>query len=189
MFPEGNTANCLTGPWGSIHKTSSGAALKTYAASQSLPTMEDFGEAEMVNGQANVPLERSFASTIDTSRPYLVFVTPEGDCHGLYVANKTPRGFAVRELMGGRNTLAFQYRIVAHPYGDASTRLAGVSLKSRSASSHRTSHFGNPHSEQFATMIAESNAQRAAAARRFVRTARMPARPAPPVLSPGLFKP
>jgi hypothetical protein len=85
--------------------------------------MEDVGEAQLVNGQAVVPLERTFASTIDTSRPYLVFITPEGDSRGLYVSTRSLAGFVVRESMNGHSNVAFQYRIVAHPYEDASARL------------------------------------------------------------------
>jgi hypothetical protein len=98
----------------------------TYSARQSLPTMEDFGEGQLVNGQASVPLERTFASTIDPSRSYLVFITPLGDCHGLYVAARSPSGFVVRELMSGKANVAFQYRIVAHPFADRATRLPAV---------------------------------------------------------------
>ena len=98
----------------------------SYTPHQSLPTTEDFGEGQLVNGQASIPLERTFASTIDPSRSYLVFITPLGDCHGLYVAARSPSGFVVRELMSGRANVAFQYRIVAHPFGDRATRLPAV---------------------------------------------------------------
>jgi hypothetical protein len=107
----------------------------TYSAHQSLPTVEDFGEGQLVNGQASVPLERTFASTIDPSRSYLVFITPLGDCRGLYVAARSPSGFVVRELMSGKATVAFQYRIVAHPFADRATRLPAVAP---AASSHVT---------------------------------------------------
>ena len=32
---------------------------------------------------------------------YRVFLTPEGNCKGLYVTNKTPSSFEVRELQDG----------------------------------------------------------------------------------------
>jgi hypothetical protein len=57
-------------------------------------------------------------------RAYHVFVTPEGDCKGLYVTQKSPAGFVVRELQGGRSTLTFDYRIVAKPLDDDGRRLA-----------------------------------------------------------------
>jgi hypothetical protein len=104
-------------------RSAASVSLTTYATHQTLPTVEDFGEAQLVNGRAEVPLESKFASTIDPMRSYLVFITPLGDCHGLYVATRSASGFAVRELMNGRGNVGFQYRIVAHPYGDRSTRL------------------------------------------------------------------
>ncbi len=131
-MPSGNCSydNDLT----AAVRTRNAAPVTTYAAHQSLPTMEDFGEARLVNGQAIVPLERTFASTIDPSRSYLVFITPLGDCHGMYVAERSASGFVVRELMNGRSTVAFQYRIVAHPYGDRSTRLPSATQVQGSSS-------------------------------------------------------
>jgi len=55
---------------------------------------------------------------------YHVFVTPKGDCKGLYVANETPAGFEVHELGGGQSNVAFDYRIVAHRKGYENVRLA-----------------------------------------------------------------
>jgi hypothetical protein len=85
--------------------------------------MEDFGEAQLVDGQSYVRLDAAFANVIDGHSSYLVFITPEGDSHGLYVTEKSSAGFAVRENEGGHATIAFSYRIVAKPYGDASPRL------------------------------------------------------------------
>jgi hypothetical protein len=96
-----------------------------------MKTVEDFGEAHVVGGRAYVPLDRTFASSIDGSRSYLVFITPEGDSRGLYVTGKSTSGFTVRESMGGSSSLAFQYRIVAHPYGDTTARMAFVPEKNR----------------------------------------------------------
>ena len=42
---------------------------------------------------------------------YKVFLTPEGDCRGLYV-RKSAASFEVRELAGGTSSVAFSYRIV-----------------------------------------------------------------------------
>jgi len=42
---------------------------------------------------------------------YKVFVTPEGDCRGLYV-RKSAASFEVRELGGGMSNVAFSYRII-----------------------------------------------------------------------------
>jgi len=72
---------------------------------------------------ANVALDPKFASVIDNSVRYNVTLTPEGDCRGLFVAQRTSTGFTVRELQGGRPSIAFTYRIVAKPLGDNSPRL------------------------------------------------------------------
>jgi hypothetical protein len=95
----------------------------SYAPRESEPTMEDVGEAQLVDGRADVPLDPAFANVIDGRSSYLVFITPEGDSHGLYIAAKTGAGFSVRENEGGHASIAFEYRIVAKPYGDASPRL------------------------------------------------------------------
>jgi hypothetical protein len=55
-----------------------------------------------------------------------VFLTPNGDCHGLYVASKSARGFTVRELGAGSSSIAFDYRIVAKRRGFEQVRLAEV---------------------------------------------------------------
>jgi hypothetical protein len=58
-----------------------------------------------------VKLDADFAKTISTG-DYCVFVTPEGDCGGLYIKSKRGGGFEVRELQGGTSNVAFSYRIV-----------------------------------------------------------------------------
>jgi hypothetical protein len=72
---------------------------------------EDFGTAKLKNGRAIVKLDVDFAKVIK-SRDYRVFPTPEGDCRGLYVRRKSANNFEVRELMGGKSSIAFSYRIV-----------------------------------------------------------------------------
>jgi hypothetical protein len=125
----------------SINSTSSGAKVLTYAAQQSVRT---------------IMLERTFASAIDSRRPYLVFITPQGDSNGLYVTQKSASGFIVREHNGVSN-IAFDYRIVAQPLGSQSQRLplyvvpnetrgAGqLSLMSRVLSAARVHRLRYPH--------------------------------------------
>jgi hypothetical protein len=61
---------------------------------------------------------------VDTGSDYHVFLTPNGDCRGLYVTQKSPSSFVVRELGGGHSTLSFDYRIVAKRKGYEQVRLA-----------------------------------------------------------------
>jgi hypothetical protein len=71
---------------------------------------EDFGAAKLKRGRAVVRLDRDFTKVIRTG--YHVFVTPEGDCAGLYVTNRRRKSFEVRELGGGKSSIPFAYRIV-----------------------------------------------------------------------------
>ena len=73
---------------------------------------EDFGSARLTRGRATVKLDADFAKVV-TLNGYRVFLTPEGDCHGLYVRSKRGRIFEVRELQGGVTNVAFSYCIVA----------------------------------------------------------------------------
>jgi hypothetical protein len=104
-------------------KNSIGHAVSTYSPQQSEPTIEDFGQGQLVNGEAAVHLDPAFANTMDLRKSYLVFITPDGDSRGLYTTQKTSSGFVVRENGGGRSTLAFDYRIVGKPFGNNSPRL------------------------------------------------------------------
>ena len=45
---------------------------------------------------------------------YHVFFTPRGECRGLYVRSQGGASFEVRELAGGKSSVAFSYRIVGH---------------------------------------------------------------------------
>jgi hypothetical protein len=72
---------------------------------------EDFGSAKLARGRAVVKIDANFAKVIKRG-DYRVFVTPEGDCRGLYVRRKSANSFVVRELMGGKSSVAFSCRIV-----------------------------------------------------------------------------
>jgi hypothetical protein len=73
---------------------------------------EDFGKADLINGEANVTLDADFVSVVD-STDYYIFLTEYGDSEGLYISGQTPTGFQVRERRGGQSTLPFRYRVVA----------------------------------------------------------------------------
>lgn len=94
-----------------------------YAVESPEVWFEDFGSGSLVDGVAVVTFEAIFAETIDLDGGYHVFVTPLGDCNGLYVAAKTASGFEVRELGGGTADVGFDYRIVAKRAGYEGVRL------------------------------------------------------------------
>jgi hypothetical protein len=85
---------------------------------------EDAGSAHLSNGEAVVNLEGVFGQTVNTDIDYHVFLTPNGDCKGLYVSQKTAASFVVRELGGGTSSIAFDYRIMAKRKGYENIRLA-----------------------------------------------------------------
>jgi hypothetical protein len=85
---------------------------------------EDAGSAQLSNGAAIVNLEQVFAQTVNTAVDYHVFLTPKGDCKGLYIAQESPTSFEVRELGGGTSSIAFDYRIMAKRKGYENVRLA-----------------------------------------------------------------
>jgi len=63
---------------------------------------------------------------VNTGQKYHVFLTLEGDCNGLYIAQKGKTSFEVRELKGGGSNISFSYRIVAKRKGHEKQRLARV---------------------------------------------------------------
>jgi hypothetical protein len=105
-------------------RTAGGSRVSAFVAKTAAPTIEDTGTAQLSAGAAAVRLDPVFASAVDNRQSYRVFVTPDGDTNGLYVAAKTASGFLVREIHGGRSTLAFDYRIVATAWGEAGKRAA-----------------------------------------------------------------
>ena len=74
----------------------------------------------------DVALEPGFLQTVNTATDYHVFLTPNGDCHGLYVERKTSAGCEVREIGRGTASITFDYRIVARRRGFEQVRLEEV---------------------------------------------------------------
>ncbi len=58
-----------------------------YAVESPENWFEDFGGAELIQGRAIVKLDPVFAETVSTEVEYHVFLTPKGDCQGLYCAS------------------------------------------------------------------------------------------------------
>ena len=125
-FPQPMATDC-PGAVQTVSPTSTGALVREYSGKQTSATIEDAGEAQLTNGYAHVALDPAFASAIATRQPYLVFTTPQGDGPGLFVSRRTATGFDVRQSLGGRSNIAFDYRILAHPYGASGERIAIVS--------------------------------------------------------------
>jgi hypothetical protein len=88
---------------------------------------EDFGEGNLVSGKAEIVLDPEFARIVRTDK-YHVFVTPNGDSHGLCVTKRNHKAFEVREQQGGKSNLTFSYRVVAKRNDVKGERLAKVTL-------------------------------------------------------------
>jgi hypothetical protein len=72
---------------------------------------EDFGTGQILGGVGTVNLDAIFVQTISSGAGYHVFLTPTGDCKGLYVYQKNANSFEVRELGSGTSSVTFDYRI------------------------------------------------------------------------------
>jgi hypothetical protein len=103
--------------------------VETYSVQSAENWFEDAGTAQLVNGAGRVNLESVFGQTVNTGVEYHVFLTPDGDCKGLYVSAKSGSGFEVRELSGGSSSIAFEYRIMAKRVGYENVRLANVTKR------------------------------------------------------------
>lgn len=115
-----------TGTLGAAVHGSGKKKVGLYTMQSSENWIEDFGSGALTGGVTTIQLEPHFAKTVSGQADYHVFLTPEGDCDGLYIANKTATSFEVRELRRGTSSVAFDYRIVAHRKGFESSRLPDV---------------------------------------------------------------
>lgn len=106
-----------------------GGEMNTYTAHTSSPTLEDVGSGHLSNGAASIALDPAMTRALDQSHAYHVFLTPEGDTKGLFVAQKTPQGFVVRETQGGRGNFDFDYRVVGAVDGHANDRMGLVAKR------------------------------------------------------------
>src|SRR5579872_2811516 len=87
--------------------------VKLYSVESPENWFEDFGSGNLESGRVIVQLEPNFRETVNPSLDYHVFLTPRGECEGLYVASMTANSFEVRELHHGKSSVPFDYRIVA----------------------------------------------------------------------------
>jgi hypothetical protein len=121
---NGGDLNC-TGTKSAVVPVDKGTRqVALYAVEAPENWFEDAGAGQLSNGSAVVALEPTFAQTVNSGVEYHVFLTPKGDCEGLYVTHETATGFEVRELRGGHSNIAFDYRVMARRKGYESVRLA-----------------------------------------------------------------
>ena len=113
--------------------TTDGRQVKLYGLASPENWFEDFGSGQLSGGSAKIPLDPAFASTVNSGETYHVFLTPRGECEGLYVAATTASGFEVRELHHGTSNISFDYRIIAKRRGYERVRLEDVTERMNAA--------------------------------------------------------
>jgi hypothetical protein len=105
-----------------------GKMVKVFSMESPEVWFEDFGSSHLTAGITTIQLDPKFIQTVNLSQGYHVFITPKGDCKGLYVTAETNNSFEVRELAGGQSSVDFDFRIVAHRNGYEKTRLPAAPL-------------------------------------------------------------
>jgi hypothetical protein len=95
-------------------KLDDGTPIRLFSEEATEVFFSDYGSAALSGGYARVELDPAFLQTvtIDEKHPMKVFVQLEGDCRGVFVANKSATGFDVVELQGGASSAPFSYRVV-----------------------------------------------------------------------------
>ncbi|MVT11291.1 OmpA family protein [Chitinophaga tropicalis] len=104
-----------SGPKNTLIKDAEGNNRLLYCTEAPEVLFQDFGTGELVDGTAHIALEQLLTHTIlvDAKHPLKVFIQLEGECNGVYVTNKSAKGFDVKELQGGKSNVSFTWQIVA----------------------------------------------------------------------------
>ncbi|GEM_PF-3012879 len=88
--------------------------------------VEDFGTAQLVNGEAKVKIDSLFREGISDKEEYQVFVALLDDCNGVYIAKKSPNHFTVKEIKDGKSSSRFEWRIIGKVKGLEDRRMEKV---------------------------------------------------------------
>jgi trimeric autotransporter adhesin len=157
---------------------------------------EDAGSGQLHNGAVVVKLDAEYAQTVNTTMDYKVFLTPNGDCKGLYVSGKSPTSFEVHELGGGTSSIAFDYRIMAKRKGYEKIRLADLTGKIQRGPDLRAAGQGAPERALpgFAAIAAgrdnnRAKRMKARGVRKPTHAAKLPVRAPKPALSGAALQP
>jgi hypothetical protein len=166
-----------TGVLTAVVPVQDGAVRSMYAVQSPENWFEDFGSATLQDGSAHVSLEAIFGETVNSGVEYHVFLTPKGECEGLYVANEGVEGFDVRELRHGTSSVAFDYRIVAKRKGYETMRMEDLTAQAEARKTRM---------EDRARRMAEAAAHPPATPARRLDRPRPPSRPSstPQMLGP-----
>jgi hypothetical protein len=104
-----------TGTVSTIVKSTAGERITLTCPEAPETLFMDFGVGQLIDGRCHVEIDPDLAINIlvDDDHPLKVYITPEGDCNGVYITNKSANGFDVIELMGGNSNISFSWQIVA----------------------------------------------------------------------------
>ena len=154
----------VTGTKSAVVPFPDGSRRRLYCVESPDCWFEDFGSARLKRGRATVKLDADFARVV-TLDGYRVFLTPEGDCRGLYVRSKRRVSFDVSELQGGTSNVAFSYRLVAKRKDiKGHTRFAKIDVpavplpvgKARAAGGRKSPRLPSPMRALLATLEKET---------------------------------
>jgi hypothetical protein len=73
-----------------------GSVRALFAIESPQPWFEEFGRAQLTAGRTMVELDPDFVAVTETEDCH-VFLTPEGECGGMFVGERSRHGFEVRE--------------------------------------------------------------------------------------------
>jgi hypothetical protein len=135
---DGTADLYCSGTVASVNAVDRDHKVASYSVQSAENWMEDFGSGQLSSGHASITLDPTFAATVNTGVEYHVFLTPNGDSKGLYIASKGPGS------NGGKSSISFDYRIVAKRKGFESLRLASMDAKAEQVKTPS----GHPYAEK-----------------------------------------
>jgi hypothetical protein len=97
VFVNGNLT--ATGAKSAIVPHPDGSKRRLYGVESPESWFEDFGRGALKGGRVEVEIDLDFVALVSDDS-YQVFLTPYGDCKGLYVSNRTPKGLHCRRTAG-----------------------------------------------------------------------------------------
>jgi len=108
LYSDGNFAVSASGTKSAIAVLPDDRAVLLYSMESPENWYEDFGSGQLQNGVANVGLDAIFAQTVSPEAGYHVFITPKGDCDGLYVAQRNSCGVSGARVAGRKVERVFR---------------------------------------------------------------------------------
>ena len=132
----------MTGVKSAVVPFRDGSHRRVYCQESPEPWFEDFNEAKLIKGRAEVRIDPDFAETANLAKTYHVFVQAHDSKTGaLAVVKRLADRFVVEER-DGRSSGTFSYRLVARRRDISGRRLERVKVPKPLADSRRGSRPG-----------------------------------------------